>query len=89
MEEELRWQRVRGPWASHHPSNQLYRGQVTWNTQEVNLWTGRRISTVGGRQLGRYKVHGCELEERKTSERQRGGNPFHGETKGRGREVLK
>ena len=42
----------------------------------------------GRRQCGTYKVHGSELEEKKTV-LQRGGNTLHGETKGREWEGLR
>lgn len=38
----------------------------------ISLWSSRSISIAGGRQLGRCKVRGYELGERKMAEPRRG-----------------
>lgn len=51
--------------------------------KEINLRIGRRVSTIGGRQCGRLKVHGNQLGERKAAVLWRGRKPFCGGRKGR------
>lgn len=62
--EELRWRTSKGRLGFPPPSNTAVWSQITGNSQEIDLWSSKRI-LVGERQPDSYKVWGNELGERK------------------------